>query len=135
MPMALAADDQHPVILVNREATTSRAIDRTLVRSIYAGHVTHWANGTLVRPIILPTRHALYFSFCTTILGIYPYQLERRWDQLRYSGNITTDLITAQSEDEVIDTVKKDKGAVGYISAATAAHINDAELMIIEVQP
>ena len=54
-------------------------------------------------------------KFCLSVLNIFPYQLQRVWDVLVFSGTGQSPTVV-KTEQEMITRVKSTPGAIGYIS-------------------
>lgn len=77
---------------------------------------TQWSNGQRITVFVLPRHHALHLKFSKERLEMYPYQLDRIWNKLTYSG-LGVAPITVTSPEALIDEVRKTPGAIGYIKA------------------
>jgi len=75
---------------------------------------TQWSNGQRITVFVLPRHHALHLKFSKERLEMYPYQLDRIWNKLTYSG-LGVAPITVMSPEALIDEVRKTPGAIGYI--------------------
>lgn len=74
----------------------------------------HWSNGSSIVVYVLPSKNPLHKAFCQNILKLFPYQLDRVWHRLTYSGYGVAP-IEVTSEQELILAVQSTKGAIGYI--------------------
>ena len=76
----------------------------------------HWSNGRLITVFVLPRQHALHLRFSKERLQMFPYQLDRIWNKLTYSG-LGVAPITVKTPEELLNAVKKTPGAIGYVEA------------------
>ncbi len=47
---------------------------------------TQWANGLRITAYVLPRQHSIHLRFTKDKLQMFPYQLDRIWNKLTYSG-------------------------------------------------
>lgn len=85
----------------------------------------HWPDGSLITVFVLPRQHFLHVKFTKEQLQMFPYQLDRIWNKLTYSG-LGVAPITVNSPQELLDFVKNTPGAIGYID-------NDASVEAVHV--
>ncbi len=84
------------------------------VRRIFSGQKRQWSDGRKIKVFILPTSSSEHKEFCRTVLKVFPYQLERIWNQLLYSGQweapeVVPDVGTMR------ERVQQSHGAIGYV--------------------
>lgn len=84
------------------------------LRRIYTMRQMHWSDGRRIAVFTLPRKHALHLRFSKERLQMFPYQLDRIWNKLNYSG-LGVAPITMNSPQELLDAVKNTPGAIGYI--------------------
>lgn len=84
------------------------------LRRIYTMRQIHWSDGHRITVFTLPRKHALHLRFSKERLQMFPYQLDRIWNKLTYSG-LGVAPITVNSPQELLDAVKKTPGAIGYV--------------------
>lgn len=84
------------------------------LRRIYTMRKTQWSDGQRITVFVLPRHHVLHLQFSKERLEMYPYQLDRIWNKLTYSG-LGVAPITIISPEALIDAVKKTPGAIGYV--------------------
>jgi len=89
-------------------------ISKQQMKSIYLGQQTHWSNGKLIKIYKLPSKHKTHHSFVKNILGIYPYQYNRRWQKLVFSG-FAVKPYEVSTEQELLKAVANTPNAIGYI--------------------
>lgn len=102
-------------IIVHPQHTLSHS-DITVheLRQIYTMRQRVWNNGDIITVFILPTKDPLHQSFSKDVLKIFPYQLDRIWRKLTYSGLGQMPLIV-NSVEELKIAVSSTPGAIGYI--------------------
>ncbi len=122
----LAAAESVQIFAHNSVAISS--LTQSEVRQIFTGMKQHWPDGKRIRVFVLADNSELHKSFCREQLQMFPYQLNRIWDQMTYSGqgNAPT---RVESLQELIDIIGKTDGAIGYIREG-----NYETTKLIEVQ-
>ncbi len=104
-------------VVVNDSIELSK-ISKQQVKSIYLGQQTHWPNGKLIKLFKLPSEHKTHHDFVKNILGIYPYQYNRRWQKLVFSG-FAVKPKDVSTEQALLQAVANTPGAIGYIKDKT----------------
>jgi len=117
-----------PKVIVNSQAQIQKISPKTLLR-IYSMQQKYWPNGKKIKVYTLSQLQTEHQNFVKKILKSQPYQLERHWKQLLFSG-IGKPPIQLDNEQEMITKINSSPGAIGYVSANT---IVDTSL-ILEVQ-
>jgi len=103
-------------LLVNKSLNIS-AISQDKLRAIYSMRTRVWSDGTPITVFILNPDSTLHKNFCLKNLEIFPYQLQRVWDVMVYSGTGQSP-INLNSETEMVRKISITPGAIGYISKA-----------------
>ncbi|WP_085296883.1 hypothetical protein [Cognaticolwellia mytili] len=92
------------------------ALNERQIRNLFSLKKKLLPNNTRAVLVRLPFSHDVSKIFCQNIYELYPYQLQRQWDRLVFSGKATAPK-QANSESEVIKLVASYPNALGYISA------------------
>ncbi len=100
-------------IIVNDSVDLSE-ISHQQLKSIYLGQQTHWPSGKLIKLYKLSSTHKAHKSFVKKTLGLYPYQFNRRWQKLVFSG-FALKPSEVTNEQELLDAIANTAGAIGYI--------------------
>lgn len=74
----------------------------------------YWSDNSAIIVFVLPSQHDLHQRFAKEILQIFPYQLNRIWHKLTYSGLGVPPTVVA-SQQELIQAVINTPGSIGYI--------------------
>jgi ABC-type phosphate transport system substrate-binding protein len=83
-----------------------------------------WANDETIIVYVLPSQHTVHKVFSKDMLHIFPYQLDRIWKKLTFSGLGVSPRIV-QSQSELIRAVSSTPGAIGYVEALDkGVHVN-----------
>lgn len=105
-------------ILANPSVNTTKLTPGQL-RRIFSMRQTIWPNGQPIRVFVLDNQNQTHQQLCKQILQMFPYQMEKLWDKLVYSGLGDYPTIVS-SEDEMLASLKRYTGAIGYLPASTS---------------
>lgn len=83
------------------------------LRRIFSRKQTLWENGLPIVVYVLPSKDKLHQRFSKEVLRIFPYQLDRIWNKLTYSG-IGTAPVIVNSYQAMHDAISTTPGAIGY---------------------
>ena len=106
-------------IISNATADTS-SLSVSQLRRIYSMRQVYWKNGTPIVVYVLASKSLLHQQFCKEQLRLFPYQLDRIWNKLTFSGYGVAP-IEVTSESELIKAVQSTKGAIGYVENLSEA--------------
>lgn len=81
---------------------------------MFGMHHQRWPDGQSVKVFVLASENPLHRRFATDLLGTYPYQLDRVWQRLVYSGTGRAPYV-CKTEDEMKHKVSATPGAIGYL--------------------
>ena len=113
---ALGAADAFAEELVVITHTPHGQMTQATVRAMFAMRLRQWSdNGAPVTVFVLRPSDPMHAVFCKRVLEIFPYQLQRVWDRLVYSGTGQAP-IELTSMDEMKQRVSATVGAIGYIT-------------------
>ncbi|MCI2283042.1 hypothetical protein L3081_06050 [Colwellia sp. MSW7] len=87
------------------------------MRRIYTMRQTQWSDGLRITAYVLPRQHSLHLRFTKDRLQMFPYQLDRIWNKLTYSG-LGVAPITVNTPEELINAIRNTPGAIGYVESA-----------------
>jgi ABC-type phosphate transport system substrate-binding protein len=100
-------------VIVNPSVTEPN-LTTSQLRRIYTMRQTQWADGQRITVFVLPRHHLLHLEFSKERLEMYPYQLDRIWNKLTYSGLGVAPIVVI-SPAALIDAVIKTPGSIGYV--------------------
>lgn len=106
-------------VIVNQANTTTTISSKDL-SSMLLKKKKKWDNGTVVKPVDQKIDSAVRAEFTSTVHKKKVSSIRSYWQQAIFSG-VATAPAEKSNDQEVIDYVKKNPGAVGYISANTSA--------------
>ncbi|TWX55183.1 hypothetical protein [Colwellia hornerae] len=115
-------------VITNITADTA-SITTTQLRRIYSMRQIKWANGVPITIFVLSSTHPTHQKFCKDTLRLFPYQLDRIWDKLTFSGMGISPTVV-MSEKALIKAVQSTTGAIGYIENIN--EVSDVNLLKID---
>ena len=74
-----------------------------------------WPNDLPIQVFVLAKNHKIHQAFCLEELAVFPYQLEKIWGKLLFSG-LGEPPMVLESETQLIEKIKNTPGAIGYVS-------------------
>lgn len=99
------------------------SLSQSQLRRIYTMRQLRWSDDSTITVFVLPNQHPLHQSFAKERLQIFPYQLNRIWHKLTYSGLGVAPIIV-ESEQELIQAVINTPGSIGYIYDETLINVS-----------
>ena len=84
------------------------------LRRIYSMRQAHWQNGLPIVIYVLASNNPLHQQFCREELRLFPYQLDRIWHKLTFSGYGVAP-IEVENQQALIEAIQSTKGAIGYV--------------------
>jgi ABC-type phosphate transport system substrate-binding protein len=115
LPVAYSADSQESTILVVvNPSVESKDISVEQIRRIFSMRQITWPNDQVITVYVLSNQHQTHKNFSTKVLGMFPYQLDRIWNKMVYSG-LGGEPIKVQSEQEMLERVSQKPGSIGYV--------------------
>lgn len=106
-------------VIVNNSNSVS-SLSKKEVSDLFLKKTTKWSNGTTAVPVDLAPNSSIRNTFSTSIHGKAVSAIRNFWQQAAFSGAATAPPEKANDSD-VIEFVKKNPGAIGYISSSTSA--------------
>jgi len=113
--LTLPASAARYQVIVN-ESNPAGAIDKTTVQDYYLGKATRWSDGTTVAAVDLEESSAVRADFSKEVLRKPVANVKSYWLTIIFSGRGVPPPALA-SDEKVIEAVRKNKGAIGYVSA------------------
>ena len=108
--------------VITHNEVSEQTLTTSKLRRIYTMRQLHWADGRVISVFVLPSQHELHKNFSKERLQIFPYQLNRIWHKLTYSGLGVAPTVV-NSPEELIQAVMKTPGSIGYASEVSLAKI------------
>lgn len=127
--IAFSVHSQVPAVrVVVNSSVESKDISVEQIRRIFSMRQTTWSNGQAITVYVLSNQHLTHQLFSTQVLGMFPYQLDRIWNKLVYSG-LGDEPIKVQSEKEMLERISQNLGSIGYVMQ----HVSGENIQIIRV--
>ncbi|WP_241737540.1 substrate-binding domain-containing protein [Neptunicella marina] len=96
------------------------------LRRIFTMRQTQWPNGEPIKVVVFKSQDPLHQQFAKNVLQLFPYQLERIWNRLIYSGQGERP-VEVDSSVQMQRFISTHPGAIGYMPVTDT--INDAHLI------
>ena len=114
MLICLVPSQASAIEIVTHSQVAESTLTKSQLRRIYTMRQLRWGDNHAITVFVLPSQHSLHQRFAKERLQIFPYQLNRIWHKLTYSGLGVAPTIV-QSEQELLQAVINTHGAIGYI--------------------
>lgn len=106
---------QDPKVKVIAHASVSiDELSTSQIRRIFSMRQTSWPDQQAIVVYVLNNENVSHQSFSKHVLGMFPYQLERNWNKLVYSG-LGEKPIKVRDEQEMLEKIRRQPGAIGYV--------------------
>lgn len=129
MVILLLSPQAYSIDIISNSTADTASLSVTQLRRIYSMRQVRWPNGTPIVVYVLASNHSLHQQFCQEQLRLFPYQLDRIWNKLTFSGYGVAPIKMA-TEDELIEAVRSTKGAIGYVE--NLSEVNDVNIIKID---
>jgi len=116
--LCLASSIAFAEVAVIVNPANSDTLSKDEIARLYMAKARTFSNGVAAAPIDLPEGSALRLEFDDKVLGKEENQLKSYWSRLIFTGKAVPPRV-ANSDAEVIDIVKSNKDAIGYINAGS----------------
>jgi len=118
------------VVVVNPASGVER-LSRAEVVNLFLGRTRRLPSGLMALPVDQPEASAERADFYRTLVGKDLADINAYWARLLFSGQASPPRQTERSE-EVLELVRLNKGAVGYVDAAK---VDRRVRVVLEVRP
>jgi len=115
-PALVAAADY--VVIVN-PANKVGSLSRAEVQRYFLRNATAWPDGEACKPVDLPKSSAVRVAFSKEAMGRSMAALNQFWTTSIFSGRAVPPP-EKKSDREVLEYVRENAGAIGYVSAGAA---------------
>ena len=106
----------YAVEVIMHPSVSEPILTTSQLRRIYTMRQIQWADGRRITVYVLPRQHLLHLRFSKERLQMFPYQLDRIWNKLTYSG-LGVAPITVSTPEDLLEAVRKTPGAIGYVES------------------
>ncbi len=111
VPMAARAD----IYIVVHAANPTRTLTQKEATDLFMGRTRAFANNDYALPFDLPRDNATRAAFYLALTGMSPAQVNSYWSRLMFTGQ-TMPPQALPTESAVVDLVKRNPSAIGYLS-------------------
>lgn len=121
----LLSFNSYSVEVITHPSVTVKSLSSSQLRRIYSMRQIRWQNNEPIVVFVLPSQHPVHKTFSKDVLHIFPYQLDRIWHKLTFSGLGVAPRIV-RSQKELIESVSKTQGSIGYVEVINKdeQHVN-----------
>ena len=117
------------ILVISHPEVNQDAVNQMQLRRIFSLKQRTWNDGSPISLIVLSSDNDQHVAILCQQLKIFPYQLEREWNKLIYSGQASPPFVAVSSA-EMQSLVTSTPGAIGYLYSESAS----ANVNIIEVE-
>lgn len=119
----------HSIDIITHPVVTTKSLTTAQLRRIYSMRQLLWDSGLPIVVFVLPSKNKLHQNFAIKILRMFPYQLDRIWHKLTYSG-IGNAPVVVNDAQALINAVMNTPGAIGYMEKVP----NNNKINIISIK-
>jgi ABC-type phosphate transport system substrate-binding protein len=123
-----SADEGAAFKVIIHGAQPGQAIRRAHLADVFFGRVSHWGDGTPIRPADQSTRR-VRSSFSLNVLALPVRSVQSYWEQQTVRTRHAAPLVLG-SDEEVIAFVSATPGAIGYVSREAAV---DGDVKVLSI--
>tara|TARA_A200000159_G_scaffold164804_2_gene196420 strand:- start:301 stop:768 length:468 start_codon:yes stop_codon:yes gene_type:complete len=128
---ARAETPAQPIAVVVNQSVDITTLTPAQLRMIFAGRTQFWPDGSRISVFVLSSQSDVHQRFCRDLLNIYPYQLERIWQRVVYSGQGEAPEIISTTQ-ALQDIIGQTPGAIGYLPAPESMSKNTRTITVGE---
>tara|TARA_R110002167_G_scaffold5436_1_gene25477 strand:- start:11616 stop:12008 length:393 start_codon:yes stop_codon:yes gene_type:complete len=119
----------YAVEVIVHPSVSESILTTSQLRRIYTMRLMQWVDGRRITVYVLPRQHTIHLRFTKEHLQMFPYQLDRIWNKLTYSG-LGVAPITVNTPEELLDAVRKTPGAIGYVESIK----DEEEVNVVQIK-
>jgi ABC-type phosphate transport system substrate-binding protein len=117
-------------VVVVHEANPITSIGRSDLSNLLLGRETHWKHGLRATPLDLPVTSRVRQVFSMAVIRQSAAAVRSYWQQQQFAGRGTPPRERA-TERDVLESIRLDPGAVGYISVTTPLEPGTRALVVL----
>jgi len=118
-------------VIVNKTIEVS-SLKTVQLRRIYSMRQLRWADNSAIVVYVLPSQHLIHKKFSKDVLHIFPYQLDRIWNKLTFSGLGVAPLLV-KTQADLLHAVSITPGAIGYVDNYTDNIDKEIDVHVIQI--
>jgi len=108
------ATDPQKVHIAVAASNPQSSVSRSELIAILSLQKRYWDNGERIVILVPPITNPDFSQFVIEHTGLYPYQLQRRWDRSRFAGRGRAP-IKVSSPEEALQLLKSTPGALAFL--------------------
>jgi len=112
------ADAQTYKVIVNN-ANETESVSKKELSMVFLKKKKQWDNGVAITPVEHPVRAELRASFSKDVFNKSVDAMRSYWQRAIFSG-LATAPVEKPTDREIVEFVKNNEGAIGYVSTATS---------------
>lgn len=116
------------MVVITHPDVTQQSVTQRQLRRIFMLKQRSWSDGSPISLIVLSSDNIEHAQFLRDQLKMFPYQLEREWNKLMYSGQSAPPIIATDTKN-MLSLVSSTPGAVGYLVNSAP----DSSVTVLEV--
>ena len=101
-------------VVIAHSEVTQQALSQRQLQRIFMLKQRAWQDGQPITLIVFSSDNQRHSAFLRQHLKMFPYQLEREWNKLIYSGQSAPPVV-ATDPDKMLELVASTPGAIGYL--------------------
>lgn len=102
------------VTIIANTSIADSVLNKKSLRRIFIMRQTKWSSGEPIKVFVMKQNSDSHQAFCKSTLGLFPYQLERQWNKLVYSGLGEAPFVVDDDE-HMLEQIASTPGAIGYV--------------------
>ncbi len=116
---ALSVADARSYLVVVNDSNPTSAVAAAELARVFRKTVRQWTNGVSITPVDQSFQSAVRLRFSQDVLGRSPGQMQEYWLRQTYSGGEIPPPVR-DSDAAVLEFVRSNAGAVGYVSSTVS---------------
>ncbi len=116
---ALSVADARSYLVVVNDSNPANAVAAAELARVFRKTVRQWTNGVSITPVDQSFQSAVRLRFSQDVLGRSPGQMQEYWLRQTYSGGEIPPPVR-DSDAAVLEFVRSNAGAVGYVSSTVS---------------
>lgn len=112
--VSLASADNKEFVVIGTSELSPQSLSRSEVVDIYMGRMKRLKNGTYLIPVDIQTENPMRSGFYHELMDKNLSEINSYWARLVFTGRGVPPR-QAESVDEIIEIIKHNKGAIGYV--------------------
>lgn len=105
-------------VIVHKD--NAQSLNKTMIKRIFLSKIKAFPDGTKLQTAGLPETDPTTLEFNKKVLRKSPVQIKTYWSKLIFTGTGTPTKVYASSK-EVIDLVKSNKNAIGFVDLSAVS--------------